>query len=377
MQCQQEMGHQEKAVWNEEGELLNLHVIDLGRDDDQVRRELMQQLSSIGFLVLTNVAGYDEAAYMDACQALHALPEQEKRALYLRKDEAGNNNVYRGYQPFKPNDPSHKEFFDQGLSLDKINAEEQQMPLYEVTPFPGEAKLQWIERTFETTFAAWYQVARRVMSLLAVGLGKPSSFFDAWYEDGSLTTMRTIHYLPRSAGLVDSSVLNQEESKLTTPEHADSGFLTFLATFGYPGLQVFVDGEYRSAVTPQNALVVNVGDLLARLSGYRLKATFHRVLDIGRERFSSPMFLEPKYTARIPKGLLEDPSLTSAGDAKEGPCFGDWLIRRVCASYVEWRGFEIPADRKPLIDAIRDDFCNATPRDSPQESLDEQPAAKL
>lgn len=346
----------------ERGELLDLHRIDLSCRDDRVREELMEQLSTIGFLVLGDVPGYDEQRYLEACKALHALPEHEKRALYLRKDEAGNANVYRGYQPFRPNDPSHKEFFDQGLSIDELSAEQRALPLYEATPFPDDEALAWIRDTFEGTFAAWYDVARRVMSLLAVGLGKPADFFDAWYASGSLTTLRTIHSLPRSAGLVDSSSLSAEDARLTTPEHADSGFLTFLATFGSPGLQVFVDGEYRSAVTPENCLVVNVGDLLARLSGYRLAATFHRVLDIGAERFSSPLFFEPEYTARIPKGLLENPDITCAGNVQDGPCFGDWLIRRMCASYVEWQGFEIPEDRKALVEAIQDDFVNETPR---------------
>jgi len=36
----------------------------------------------------------------------------------------------------------------------------------------------------------------------------------------------------------------------------------------------------------------------------KLKSTVHRVLDIGRERYSSPYFFEPKFTARIPKSMF-------------------------------------------------------------------------
>lgn len=92
---------------------------------------------------------------------------------------------------------------------------------------------------------------------------------------------------------------------MTTPEHCDSGFLTILTTFGYPGLQVELDGEFRSVKPVYNQLVVNLGDIFSRITNFQMKATKHRVLDIGIERFSSPFFLEPKYTATIPSNLLK------------------------------------------------------------------------
>ena len=56
-----------------------------------------------------------------------------------------------------------------------------------------------------------------------------------------MSTFRAIHYLPRSANLVDSSKLDENGRKLTAPEHCDSGFMTLLTTFGYPGLQVEIE----------------------------------------------------------------------------------------------------------------------------------------
>jgi len=72
-----------------EENMKRLHAIDLGRTDDAaIRDELMLQLSTVGFLVLTNVPGYDESRFLAANKALHALPDATKRALYLQKDEA-------------------------------------------------------------------------------------------------------------------------------------------------------------------------------------------------------------------------------------------------------------------------------------------------
>jgi isopenicillin N synthase-like dioxygenase len=128
---------------------------------------------------------------------------------------------------------------------------------------------------------------------------------------------------------VDSDKLPPDELRLTTPIHTDSGFLTFLSTFGYPGLQVDVgEGVYKSVRPVPNTMVVNLGDMLSRTTGYRLKATKHRVLDIGVERYSSPFFFEPRYAASIPSTIAH---LTSASEITDEECvyFGHWVIGKM------------------------------------------------
>jgi isopenicillin N synthase-like dioxygenase len=73
-------------------------------------------------------------------------------------------------------------------------------------------------------------------SYIALGLGKDRDFFTPWFEKDSLSTFRTIYYKPRSQATVKQDLLESDEFKLVTPEHSDSGFLTLLTTFGYPGL---------------------------------------------------------------------------------------------------------------------------------------------
>lgn len=63
-----------------------------------------------------------------------------------------------------------------------------------------------------------------------------------------------------------SDSLEQAEYRLTTPEHTDSGFITLLTTFGYPGLQVPVDGVYKFVKPEKNNIVVNLGDILERIT---------------------------------------------------------------------------------------------------------------
>ena len=147
----------------------------------------------------------------------------------------------------------------------------------------------------------------KLIQMIAIGLGKDRHYFDKWFKRNSLSTYRTIHYLPRSSTGKKSDKLDANARRLTTPEHADSGFITLLSTFGYPGLQVQMpDGIYRSVKPMKNHLVVNLGAYLSQITNFKLKATMHRVVDLGRERWSSPFFMDPCFDAIIPQNIFED-----------------------------------------------------------------------
>lgn len=73
----------------------------------------------------------------------------------------------------------------------------------------------------------------------------------------------------------------------------------------YPGLQVEYNGQFRDVKSVKDAIVVNMGATLMRISNFKIKATLHRVIDIGTDRYSSPYFFEPKLSARITTNILE------------------------------------------------------------------------
>jgi len=81
-----------------------------------------------------------------------------------------------------------------------------------------------------------HKLGMKIMSHIAEGLGKPADFFDRWFINNSCSTFRIIRYLPRAASVVSHERLSSEQLKFTTPIHTDSGFLTLLSTFTYPGL---------------------------------------------------------------------------------------------------------------------------------------------
>lgn len=119
-----------------------------------------------------------------------------------------------------------------------------------------------------------YKTCVIITSLLAEGLGKAPDYFEPWFNDGCSSTFRAIHYLPRDhERAADSHELDAESAKLVTPEHSDSGFMTLLTTFDYPGLQVEIDGEYKSIKPVPKGLIMNLGALLSKLSEGKVKAT--------------------------------------------------------------------------------------------------------
>ena len=167
---------------------------------------------------------------------------------------------------------------------------------------------------------------------LAIGLGKERKFFESWFTGAPLATFRTIKYLPRSQSGVRSDELEETERRLTTPPHADSGFITLLATFGYPGLMVLKDGEYKFVKPLPGHIVVNLGMTFERITNYKLKATSHQVADIGVERYSCPYFLDPRSSAVIPSNILN----TAEEQISPPILYGRWLAKSM-RRFGEWK----------------------------------------
>ena len=84
-----------------------------------------------------------------------------------------------------------------------------------------------------------HDVAMKLVKCFAIGLGKKETYFDSWFQDECSSVFRAIHYLPRDTDFENQKEeirLSADHFKLVTPEHNDSGFITLLSTFMYPGL---------------------------------------------------------------------------------------------------------------------------------------------
>ncbi len=268
-----------------------------------------------GFMTVTGLPGDALAPETrKRLLALFTLPDDKKRAMSRRSFMAENPNVYRGWFPLQDGHPTYKEGTDIGPDLVRPVRHDPADPLTEPTPLPDEADLPgWREtaagyyRDMETTGAV-------LMQAVARGLGLPESVFDAAFRNG-ISTLRFIRYPVRDVAALDPSHRVGSGYMLGAP-HADSGFVTLLAQDGVAGLEVEDrDGNWIGVSPTEGTLVVNFGKLLERWTGGRVRATKHRVVGSGAERFSIPFFYEPAVDAVIaPLGLGEDFAPVTYGD---------------------------------------------------------------
>ncbi|HVO00732.1 MAG TPA: 2OG-Fe(II) oxygenase family protein [Candidatus Cybelea sp.] len=269
----------------------------------------------IGFMAISGLPGdVLSADRRRAMLAIFALPESKKREMSRRSFVPGNPNVYRGWFPLQEGHPTYKEGIDLGPDLVRVVAHDAEDPLTEPTPLPTEEDLPGWRRTAAEYYRAMESVGAVLMRSLARGLGLAETRFDAAFADG-ISSLRLIRYPPRDPRTLDPAFRVGDGCMLGAP-HVDSGFVTLLAQDGVAGLEVEDRTGRWIGVPPQEGtLVVNFGKLLERWTGGRVKATRHRVIGSGAERFSVPFFYEPAVdTVIAPLGLGDDFAPVTYGD---------------------------------------------------------------
>lgn len=140
----------------------------------------------------------------------------------------------------------------------------------------------------ETTLAYMQvleQLGKRLVGLYATALGLPSDWFDASFENPSIS-LRLTHY---------PAAERYEDKEFSLAPHTDSGFMTLLAPNRIAGLSICLpDGAWIDAPAVEDAYVVNAGDILHRWTNERFLSTRHRVVNrSGVERYAIPFFFNP------------------------------------------------------------------------------------
>ncbi len=319
-----------------------------GLERDGVDARIAAAAADSGFLTIVGLAS--EVPLGPAARGellgIFSVEQAERRRLWRRKFAPQNPNLYRGYFPPQPGNVTLKEGIDLGPDVlygaRLVRAGD---PLREPTPLPSEARLPGWRAAVARYYAAMERVSRALMQSIARSLHLEAAFFDDAFHEG-LSTLRLLRYPPRSAAelasCTDPRVWVEHGGArryLTGAAHTDSGFLTLLAQDGVPGLQARArDGAWVDVPPQEGALAVNFGQVLERWSAGRIRATEHRVIGSGAERFSIPFFYEARADAEIRPLPQDDPA------GFEPFLYGDYLWARMTA-FVEFRGME--RERQP------------------------------
>ena len=116
--------------------MVELPAVDLQGPEDEIVSQIYQQMTTLGFLQLKNIEGFDEDRLLADIKEFHSLPQEVKQSLLVRQFNAENINRFHGLFPLLDNDVSHKEFFDMGSPIEEADDEERNKYLVEETPMP-------------------------------------------------------------------------------------------------------------------------------------------------------------------------------------------------------------------------------------------------
>lgn len=266
--------------------MTDIASVSIARPLSEVADELGRSFAEYGFAVIRDhgIPADLIARAEDMSKAFFALPEEVKRSYIL----AGSGGA-RGYTPFgteKAKDATvHdlKEFWHVGRDLPEGHALANFM-----APNIWPDEVPEFRETFEALYAAFEEAGDRVLRAIALGLGLAEEFFVPTVKDGN-SVMRLLRYPPLEGA--------EAEGAIRAAAHGDINTITLLLGAEEAGLELLkADGEWLAIDPPEGALVVNIGDMLDRLTNGKLVSTTHRVVNpkgdaAYRARYSMPFFL--------------------------------------------------------------------------------------
>ena len=274
---------------------MSIPVVDLAQfthGNNESKAEFVQLLGKayeeVGFVSVKNHGVPDELIthIYEYVQQFFSLPLAKKLG-YEIPDLAGQ----RGYTSFgsehaKGSDvPDLKEFFQFGQNVtdnDPIKAQ-----------YPENVQVKEIHQLNETlhqAFKSFEKSGRAILQAIALYLNLDENYFDKHIHNGN-SILRCIHYPP---------ITIEPKSAIRAEQHEDINLITLLVGASADGLEILSkQNEWVAVTSLPGQIVVNVGDMLQRLTNNKLRSTTHRVVNPKEEhwhtsRFSMPFFLHPR-----------------------------------------------------------------------------------
>ena len=301
----------------------DIAVVSLAQPLESIADEIGRSFQEYGFAVIRDHGIPQEL--IDRAEELSkeffALPEDVKKAYHI----PGGGGA-RGYTPFgteKAKDAKvHdlKEFWHVGRELPEGH------PLAEFMAdnvWPDE--VDGFRKTFSELYSAFETAGGKVLEAIAIHLGLPREFFAATVEDGN-SVMRLLRYPPLEG--------EEAEGAIRAAAHGDINTITLLLGAEEAGLELLTkQDEWKAVDVPEGALVINVGDMLDRLTNGKLRSTTHRVVNprgeaAYRARYSMPFFLHfrPDYVIETLPSCIDPENPT---DHPEPISSHEFLLQRL------------------------------------------------
>jgi isopenicillin N synthase-like dioxygenase len=209
-----------------------------------------------------------------------ALPLESKRRL-----ERTAANPWGFYdRELTKNVRDQKEIFDCGPDDDRDQR----------TPWPAEPP--GFRPALVAFMGACERLAFRLIAAISTNLGMPPDHLAHGFRPSHTSFLRLNHYPVCRSVRRAGDRARSGPGPLGVGHHTDAGALTLLLQDEQPGLEVHHGGRWHLVEPRDDALVINIGDIVQVWSNDRYRAALHRVrASAGRERFSAPYFFNPSY----------------------------------------------------------------------------------
>lgn len=276
-------------------EIPSLDLSDFTSENEQTRNNFVKALGdayqNIGFVAIKNHGLTDEmtSRLYRAIKTFFALPESIKQQYEIPELAGQRGYIGKGKEHAKGRSVGDlKEFYHVGQEVtdnDPIRTE------YPDNIWPNE--VPELKEVALTVYKTLEDTGKRMLQAIALHLELEENYFEDKVHNGN-SILRPIHYFP---------IENPEEvpaDAVRAAEHGDINLITLLMGASADGLQVLRrDGQWIPITALPDQIIVNVGDMLARLTNDRLKSTIHRVVNppkekMGFSRYSIPFFMHPR-----------------------------------------------------------------------------------
>lgn len=306
-------------------EFTDIPVLDIaplmaGKDTTELAQGFLKAYGETGFGYVVNhgINPVLRRAVFAASKRFHALPKEAKEAISL-------DTLHRGYIAINTSTDVNSDLAEvtkpnQSASFMMMREDAQADPDVYLSGPNQWPELEGFREVCEAYAAAMSDLGRKLMGLALDALEIDDKSILAGFDTPTIW-LRLLHYPPQPPQAPDDLY--------GSAPHKDFGCLTLLAQDDVGGLQVQTPaGSWVDAPPLEGALVINVGDMLHRLSNGRLLSTPHRVINAsGRERYSVPFFFDPHVRTDIA------PLAGTGAPQFEAVNFGEFLRSELEAGY--------------------------------------------
>ena len=264
------------------------------RDPQGFSNELGRSFERYGFAVIRDHRIPEELIGRAEAKAkeFFALPEEVKRKYAI----PGGGGA-RGYTPFgietAKGHKAHdlKEFWHVGRELPEGHAFAEMMP---ANVWPEE--VPGFKETFLELYDTFDRTGLRVLAAIARYLGVDEDYFADTVRDGN-SVLRMLHYPPQT---------EPTGEHIRAGAHEDINTITLLLGAEEAGLELLTkEGKWIPVSPEKGELVINIGDMLQRLTNGKLRSTSHRVVNPTPDRASNARYSMPFFLHFRPDFLIE------------------------------------------------------------------------